>query len=86
MTDPTNLHQDSVTKLLDFLKQEMDAGRVAALSIVAVSQKKDVFRETWVAPNGAAGYTLIGAIDVEKAELREQFFQPGRCDASGNSC
>ena len=75
MTDsPTNLYQNSVTQMLDFVKTELDAGRMTALSIVAVSQDKDVFREIYIAPNGTAGYTLIGGLDVQKSDLHKRFF------------
>ena len=72
MTDePVPLHEcGPIRGLLDFLRNEIDAGRVAAFTIVAVSQQGGhVQRHTWVAPNGASGYLLAGALQAELATI-----------------
>lgn len=72
MSELTNLHQPSALGILEFLRAEMDAGRIAALSVVAVSRDRDVFRESWIAPSGAALYTLAGGLAVEQREIERK--------------
>ena len=75
MDKPTNLHQvRPVSELIDFIKGELDAGRVTALTVIGISQDEAVFRETWIAKSGTAAYRLIGALETEKFYLQQRFF------------
>ena len=74
-TSVAYLHdQPSALGLLDFIRKEIDAGRMAAISIVAINHEHDVFREVWVSPNGAPAYAFLGASNAAMQNVYRRFF------------
>ena len=79
MTDDTPtvlpLHGSPTARgLLNFLKTEMDAGRMAAVSIVAVNQEERVFKEILVVEAGVDRYVFLGAVEAAQQDLYNLLF------------